>query len=82
MQVRDPVRAAGVSAHITCMASLGTDLADVGFAPVNDVPEQVPAEPVNDGRTLIVGPTFAKTLYSVWSGAPTTIVDFSRRSRN
>lgn len=69
------MRAAGVSAHITCMTSLGIDLADLGFAPVNDVPEQVPAETVNDGRTLIVGSTFAKALYSIWSGAPITIVD-------
>ncbi|MFJ5696166.1 hypothetical protein ACIP9X_20345 [Arthrobacter sp. NPDC093125] len=57
------------------MTSLGIDLADLGFAPVDDVPERVPAEPVNDGRTLIVGSILAKALYSVRSGAPLTIVD-------
>ncbi|WP_227471723.1 AAA family ATPase [Paenarthrobacter sp. YJN-5] len=57
------------------MTSLGIDLANLGIEPINDVPEQTPAEPVNDGRTLVVGSTLAKALYSVWSGAPITIVD-------
>ncbi|ACL42067.1 conserved hypothetical protein (plasmid) [Pseudarthrobacter chlorophenolicus A6] len=58
-----------------CMTSLGIDLADLGITPVLDAPEQAPAEPADDGRTLIVGSTLAKALYSVWSGAPITIVD-------
>lgn len=63
------------SAHIRSMTSLGIDLADLGITPSIDAPEQAPAEPVDDGRTLVVGSTLAKALYSVWSGAPITIVD-------
>ncbi|WP_260680730.1 AAA family ATPase [Arthrobacter sp. KBS0703] len=57
------------------MTSLGIDLSDLGITPIVDAPEQAPAEPADDGRTLIVGSTLAKALYSVWSGAPITIVD-------
>lgn len=69
------VTADGVSVHMRCMTSLGIDLDALGIEPVFDAPDPVPAEPVNDGRTLVVGSTLAKALYSVWSGAPITIVD-------
>ena len=55
--------------------SIGIDFADLGIDPV-----YVPAEPgaavaEPRGRNLEAGSVLAKTLYSVWSGAPVTVVN-------
>lgn len=58
-----------------CMTSIGIDLADLGIdiatAP-QPAPEDVAAPA---GLNLVEGSTLAKTLYSIWSGTPVTVVN-------
>jgi hypothetical protein len=55
--------------------SIGIDFEDLGIEPDYSGPENVEEIPTPQGRNLVAGSTLAKTLFSVWDGAPVTIVD-------
>ncbi|WP_253905200.1 AAA family ATPase [Arthrobacter sp. H14] len=57
------------------MTTLGLDLSDLGIEPVYDPSPEPVVVPSDEGRNLVAGSVLAKALYSVWSGAPVTIVD-------
>ena len=71
-EVTGPVRAGSV--HVGTM-SIGIDFEDLGIEPDYSGPENVEEIPTPQGRNLVAGSTLAKTLSSVWDGAPVTIVD-------
>lgn len=55
--------------------SIGIDFADLGIEPVYVPDEQGTVYDEPRGRNLEAGSVLAKTLYSVWSGAPVTVVN-------
>lgn len=65
----------GSSAHIGGM-TIGIDFADLGIEAVfvPDEEEAAPA-PIRSSRNLIEGSVMAKALFSVWDGAPVTVID-------
>lgn len=58
-----------------CMNSFGLDLADLGIDPVIAAAPSDNTPEIPEGRNLVIGSVLAKSLHSVWSGAPITIVD-------
>lgn len=55
--------------------SIGIDFEDLGIEPDYTGPVEPADIPVPQGRNLVAGSTLAKTLFSVWDGAPIVIVD-------
>lgn len=57
-----------------CMTSLGIDLSDLGIEPITSATPETEAPAIRTGRNLVIGSVLAKTLHSVWDGAPITVV--------
>lgn len=57
-----------------CMTLLGIDLSDLGIEPITADTPETEAPAVRTGRNLVIGSVLAKTLHSVWDGAPITVV--------
>ncbi|HEX9086479.1 MAG TPA: AAA family ATPase [Arthrobacter sp.] len=56
------------------MTSLGIDLSDLGIEPITSATPETEAPAIRTGRNLVIGSVLAKTLHSVWDGAPITVV--------